>query len=163
MADGLGEERDRPVVVEVGEIRERLGELRVQAGRRCGGRRAARLRHVGVREILRGELHVGDRRVERAGDRLALSPHRFDAGDVVRAVRLLHGERYRGSVHVDCVRIEWRKKRLIHRARVSAGGRIRVTDRVVRAAGHVLAERLRADAVTDHRVQLGAERADRLG
>ena len=148
---------DGVVVVEVAHAAEHVADLGAQVGLAARGRRIARARLVGVGEILDADVLVRERRVER-GDQIAPAPRdRLDARHAVLAVLLLLLDGDGLAVHVDR-RLERGQEDLVDPI-LERALRVRVADRMVRDAGDVLAERLRAHAVADHREDLAAQRS----
>ena len=127
-----------------------LGELE-RRGSQDSGR-------VGVREVLGGDDLVGERRVERGDEVVAAAGHRVDARDAMVAVLRPAARCGTGLPSTSTASPSSGSLRDVDLVRERAVV-VRVTHRVVRDAGHVLAEGLRADAVADHRVHLAAERA----
>lgn len=112
--DRLGRLRDGPVVVEILEAAEQVGQLGVQRPLAARGRRVARLGRVRVAEVLDGDLDVRERRVERGDEIGPVAGQRLDASDAVRTILLLLGERHRLAVQVGLAVDHRRQRRLVH-------------------------------------------------
>jgi hypothetical protein len=150
--------RDGVVVVEVRHPAKHVCELGPEIGvaRRSWLARSGR---VGVREVLRADDLVREADVERADEVVAATCKRLDARDAMAAVRLLLLHRDGLALHVARGGVERRQERRVHRGAREVAGGIGVADGMIRGAGHVLTERLRADAIADQRVHLASERA----
>ncbi len=160
VAERARHRRNRVVVVEIDDAPEEGGELLLQ------GQASAR---IGVGRVGIGALAGGDRKlvdgrrgercVEGGDERVAVGRQRVHPCDVVGALRLLLDERDR---------LPFRGRRRGERGELRDVDRIReraahvgVADVVKRRAGDVFAERLRADPVAEHRVELATEGAAR--